>query len=348
VQEFQAALDLNPKLAQVRYQLGVSYFALQQWPESRREFEWLRRETNADPGVVYYLGRLDLQEENLDGAITQLEKIVADPPFPDASYYLGSAYLKKGKLIEAEKWLKQAAKANPNDFRVPERLARAYLKAGRRAEAEQQFAISSARRQLYNDAARQGMDCVQELTNRPLDEARATCRVLFDPADPDKLTTLGMIYGKQGYYAESLEPFEKAAGLDPDSFETNYNLGVSYFRLKRYAEARRSLMKAVELRPDFFGSNALLGATLFTLKEDETAYRVLNHAFELNPEDADTADLLFKVSMLLAEQHWFKKEYRECLGFLQKASALRPNDPEVQRRLQEVKARLEMKTEPKP
>jgi len=333
-QEFEAALSLNPKLAQVRYQLGVSYFALQQWPDARREFELLRREATADPAVGYYLGRLDLQEENLDGAINHLEKIAA-------------AYLKQGRLIEAEKWLKQAVELNPRDFRAPERLARTYLKAGRRAEAEQQFAVSSARRQRYNDAARQGVDCIQELTNRPLEDARATCRVLFDPADPDKLMTLGMIYGKQGYYDESLEPFKRAVALDPDSFETNYNLGLSYFRLKRYAEARPWLMKAVDLRPDFFASNALLGATLFTLKEDEAAYRVLGHACQLSPEDADTASLLFKVSMLLAHDRWSRKEYRECLDFLQKAGTLRPDDAEVQKRLAEVKALIGQKTEPK-
>ena len=52
VSEFQAALDADPKLIRIRYQLGVSYFALQQWPEARREFERLRKETNADPGVL--------------------------------------------------------------------------------------------------------------------------------------------------------------------------------------------------------------------------------------------------------------------------------------------------------
>jgi tetratricopeptide (TPR) repeat protein len=347
VQEFQAALDLDPGLTQIRYQLGVSYFALQQWPESRQEFERLQREAAVDSGVIYYLGRLDLQEENLDGAINRLEKIVSDPPFSDTSYYLGSAYLKKGKLAEAEKWLKQAVELNPRDFRAPERLARTYLKAGRRAEAEQQFALSSERRQHYNDAARQGVDCIQELTNRPLEEARKTCSALFDPSDPDKLTTLGLIYGKQGYFEESLEPFEKAAALDPDSFETNYNLGLSCFRLRRYAEAQQWLKKAVELRPDFFASNALLGATLFTLKEDEAAYRALDHAYQLNPEDGDTAGLLFKVSMLLAHDRWSRKQYKECLAFLEKARALKSDDAEVQKRLAEVKTLLGAKTERK-
>lgn len=238
-------------------------------------------------------------------------------------------------IVSLETWW-----AVPVRLMAPERLARVYLKGGRRAEAEQQFAVSSARRQHYNDAARQGVDCVQALTNRPLEEARATCRALFDPADPDKLITLGMLYGEQGYYAESLEPFKKALAMDPDSFETNYNLGLSYFRLKHYADARGSLAKAVDLRPDFFGSNALLGATLFTLEEDELAYRVLDHAHQLKPEDTDTVVLLFKVTMLLAYQHWSRKEYRECLGFLEKARALRPNDAEVQERMAEVEALL--------
>ena len=340
VEEFQKALDLDPGLTRVRYQLGVSYFALQQWPESRREFERLSRETHNDSAVVYYLARLDLQEDKLEGAINQLKKIAADPPFPDTSYYLGSAYLKEGQLAEAETWLKKASESNPRDFRPPEHLARVYLRAGRRAEAEQQFTVSSERRQHYNDAARQAVDCVQELTKQPLEEARAVCRALFDPGDPDKLTTLGMIYGEQGYFQESLEPFEKAALLDPDSFETSYNLGLSYFRLKQYVEAQRWLAKAVDLRPDFFASNALLGATLFTLKEDEAAYKALAHAYELNPQDADTATLLFQVSMLLAQQRWSRNEYRESLGFLQKANALRPEDPEVQKRLAEMKALL--------
>ncbi len=238
-------------------------------------------------------------------------------------------------IVSLETWW-----AVPVRLMAPERLARVYLKGGRRAEAEQQFAVSSARRQHYNDAARQGVDCVQALTNRPLEEARATCRARFDPADPDKLITLGMLYGEQGYYAESLEPFKKALAMDPDSFETNYNLGLSYFRLKHYADARGSLAKAVDLRPDFFGSNALLGATLFTLEEDELAYRVLDHAHQLKPEDTDTVVLLFKVTMLLAYQHWSRKEYRECLGFLEKARALRPNDAEVQERMAEVEALL--------
>jgi hypothetical protein len=39
---------------------------------------------------------------------------------------------------------------------------------------------------------------------------------MADPNDPDKLTSLGIIYGEDGAYREVVPPLEKAAHLDPD------------------------------------------------------------------------------------------------------------------------------------
>ncbi len=63
------------------------------------------------------------------------------------------------------------------------------------------------------------------------------------------------------------------------------------------------------LRPDFFGFNALLGATLYAPKRDEEAYRVLSHAHARNPGDRDTADLLFKETMVLATREERRNKY---------------------------------------
>ena len=339
-QEFQAALTLDPRLTKARFELGVCYFASQQFGEARREFERLDSETKGDPGALYYLGRLDLLEENLEGAISKLEKANISPPFNDAPFYLGSAYLKAGRLELAEKWLKKAAELDPKDFRVPERLARVRMRAGDRSGAEQQFALSAALRQQQNDTARQGIDCVQALKSQPLDEARKTCQKLFDRSDPDKLLTLGMIYGQHEFPQEAIQPFVQAVRLDPESFEAQHNLGLTYFRLKRYSEARAPLETAVTLRPDYYGSNALLGAVLYVLKEDEEAYRVLQHAHSLNPQDSDTARILFKTTMAQAEKSFSRKSYRECLKFLRQAAQLQPADATVHFRLSDVYALL--------
>lgn len=334
--EFQAALALNPALPRARYQLAVCYFALGQRREARGEFERLRQETAGDSTVVYYLGRLDLLDGDPESAIRRLQSVVAEPPFPDTAYYLGSAYREKGDLKSAETWLRKAAEMEPRDFRIYDHLARVYQKAGRRQEAEQEYARSSELREYYNEATRQAVGCSDELETQPLEKARLACEKLFEPDDPDKLTTLGMLYGQHGKYVEALPPLERAAKLDPDSSEIQHNLGLTYFRLRRYAAARDPLVKAVALRPDFFGSNALLGATLYTLGDDEAAYRALDHAHQLNPQDQDTVSLLFKVATLLGQKTYAKKQYASCLGYLKKAAALQPADADVHRRLAEL------------
>ena len=332
--EFEAALALAPGLARIRYQLGVCYFALGRDDDARRQFERLR--THNDASVVYFIGRLDLTGHDDDGAIREFQRIVQQPPFPDTAYYLASAYLEKGDLASAEKWLNRAQPLNPRDFRIPDHLARIYQRQGRASEAEKQYARASELRQNYDRAAEAGIACSHALETGTAEEWRDACARLFQPDDPDRLTLLGMIYGQHGHYAEALAPLERAAALDPSSYEIEHNLGLTYFRLKRYREARAPLERAVALRPDFFDSNALLGATLFLLEDDPEAYRVLHHAHQLNPQDRDTVELLFKTASVLAAKSFEAKNYSGAVKYLLEAEDLKPEDPQVHARLADL------------
>jgi Tfp pilus assembly protein PilF len=65
VSEFRAALALDPKLVlRARFPLAVALFELHKSDEARQEFEAVRRETGDHPNVLYYLGRLDLEDRN--------------------------------------------------------------------------------------------------------------------------------------------------------------------------------------------------------------------------------------------------------------------------------------------
>ncbi|MGO9269860.1 MAG: tetratricopeptide repeat protein [Terriglobia bacterium] len=336
--EFEAALALDPNLSRARYQLAVCYFALGRNADAKREFVRLRAETHDDPSVVYFMGRLDLVEHDLEGAIREFQSLAARPPFPDTAYYLGSAYLEKGDLQSAAQWLKRAGPLNPRDFRIPDHLARIYQRQGHSADAEQEYARSTKLRQNYNQAAEDGVACSDALEKGRAEVARDACAKLARPDDPDLLTLLGMVYGRHGHYAEAVEPLRRAAALDPDSYEIEHNLGLTYFRLKLYQEARGPLERAVALRPDFFDSNALLGATLFALRQDSQAYNVLDHAHRLNPEDPDTRELLFQTASILGAKSHETKNYLEALKYLRAAEELKPQDPQVHARLAAVYA----------
>lgn len=331
--EFEAALALDPTLSGARYQLAVCYFGLGRRDDARREFERLRVETHADPSVVYFLGRLDLLQHNLNGAISEFRMVTTHPPFPDTPYYLGSAYLEKGDLPSAAQWLEQARSSNPRDYRIPDHLARIYQREGRTADAEREYSVSEKLRQNYNQAAEDGVNCSAALDKGDGQAARDVCAKLDQPNDPDRLTTLGMIYGRHQLYAEAVEPLRRAASLDPDSYEVQHNLGLTYFRLRLYQQARESLQRAVSLRPNFFDSNALLGATLFALREDSQAYAVLEHAHRLNPDDADTRDLLFKTASILGAKSRAAKSYGQALEYLKVAEELNPQDAQAHARL---------------
>jgi protein O-GlcNAc transferase len=336
-EEFRAALARNPSALDARYQLAICLFALGEPDASRKEFERLRNETKSDPNVLYYLARLDLLAGDTASAIRRLVPLMSHPPFTDASFYLGSAYLSTGDVDDAIKWLRIAAQSDPHDFRSHYRLARALQRKQLDKQAEQEYALSTEMREHYNETARQSVACVQAMNNESSDAVRHSCERLFDPNDPDKLTTLGMLYGENGRYSDAIPPLTRAAQLDPESFEVYHNLGLTYFRLRQFGEARGPLEKAVALRPNFFGSNALLGATLYSLKDDTSAYRVLDFAHQLKPDDADTTELLFRISMVLADKSAAAADYGATLKFLSTAAVLRPGIPEIERRIVEIK-----------
>lgn len=338
-QEFSSALSVNSQLVQARYEMAICEFALGRIADARAQFLQVQKATSGSPQVTYYLGRVDLREGKYEQAAQELLKISSSPPYPDTTYYLGSAYFHQGNLTEAERWLQEAAKANPRDFRVADHLARLYQKEKQPAKAEMEYRLSTRLREYYNHAATQAVECDHALETESRDQAHSVCHRLFDSEDEDKLILLGMIYGRHGDFQDALPPLQAAVRIDPDSWAAEHNLGLTYFRLRRYSNAVVPLRQAVRLRPEYFGSSALLGATLYTLKQDQEAFRVLLYAHQLNPQDPDTAQLLFNETLVLARQRYLHEEYLDCLTFLHEASALRPDDERVHLQIDEVKRR---------
>ena len=335
--EFKAALALNPSLAErARFPLAVALFEAHQSAESRREFESLRRDFGEHPNVVYYLGRLDLDAGDLNGAIENLSQAVAKPPFPDTSYYLGIAYFKQKDWAAAEKWLKAAAQLMPRDSRVSFQLAKVYREQGHEEEAKRALAESAELRQHEDDELRLRQECARKLEQGSPGESVDSCRQLYDPDDAEKLTSLGTIYGQHNDLQGALKCFQRAAELEPQSPQMQYNLALTYYQLKQYERARAPLKDALERWPDLFQLNALYGAVLVKLGEDISAYHALHHAHELSPQDSGTLDFLYMEALQLARKNQESKEYVNSLQYLREAAELRPEEPEPHRRMAEI------------
>jgi tetratricopeptide (TPR) repeat protein len=325
--EFRAALRLDPKLVmRARFPLAVALFELKEPAAARKEFEAVRQEVGNQPGVAYYLGRLDIQDQDYASAIRDLTTAIDKPPFPDTAYYLGFACLKHGDLEAAEKWLNKAAQINPHDSLAQYQLGLVYRKEGREEESKKALAFSEEIRQREGDETRLRTECAQKLDQGRREEARAFCQKLYDPANVEKLTSLGAIYGQHGDLEAALIPLKRAAELEPQTPQVQYNLAWTYYRMGRFEDARAPLSGVVERWPDLFPIHSLYGAVLLNLGDVLPAYDALSRAHQLNGQDPATTEMLYRASLELAKRSEEARNYPDAIRYLEEAVKLRPDD----------------------
>jgi tetratricopeptide (TPR) repeat protein len=334
VVEFRAALEQDPTLVmRARFPLAVALYEQRDYPAARTEFEKVRNDAGDQPGIYYYLGRIDQEQQNYKGAIALLTKAAAKPPFPDTAFYLGIAYLKNGDEADAEKWLKQATQVDSKDSRAFYQLATLYRKQGRTEEANAAFARTKEEKVASEKLTQLKVQCDQELSHGLTEKAREICEQLDDPNNADQLATLGVLYGQHGFLAEALVPLRRAAELSPGSPQMQYNLAFTYFRLGRYAEAREPLDQATHHWPDLFPLRTLYGTVLWKLGDTAGAYEELTAAYKLNPQDKPNQELLYQATVILADQAESSSATADAIRYWKEAAKLRPAQPEPHHQL---------------
>ena len=291
-EEFEQSLAADPNNDTVRIQYATCLFVQERNQEARQQFEIELRRLGNQPGLNYYLGRLDLRANDFTSAVRRLQPLSTNPGLPKASFYLGLAYLSAGQQAPALQSLERAAKNNPTDPETHYRLGRVYTVAGRIEEGDREFAIYRKVRETQRLVEEEGHACMDALRTQPLSRAREVCQRIADPNDARRMLLLGQLYAGSGAFAEAVEPLRVAAKLDPESFDAWHTLGRSLYGLRRFQEAVPPLQKAASLNPGYFDTLNLLAATLHALGDDAAALPILEQAHTLNPGDAGVTSAL--------------------------------------------------------
>ena len=226
--EFRQALDLNPRLVQVRFFLAHLYLdlgradrareeldaALAQTPGNpeflallgeaerrsknpRRAVEVTRQALQADPTFAparFYLGLALLDAGQRDEGINELEQVVGVGAQPDAYLALGSAYVEAGRAEEAIATLSQGLRVDPAKPELHIALARAYRSKGMLDKADAQLTLGKPKRTALSDSS-----------DYP-----------YQQVELDFHLERGMVKLQRGQLAAAAEAFKKVLDFEPN------------------------------------------------------------------------------------------------------------------------------------
>jgi tetratricopeptide (TPR) repeat protein len=145
--EYEAIAHQNPRLPGLHFRLGRLLLSEPNPPadaseQAKKEFQ---QELEIDPnnaGAEYVLGEMAREESQWPDAIKHFSRATdLDAGFGDAFLSLGSALLSAKRFSEAIPALETAVKLEPRNPGAHYSLATALTRAGRKEDAEKEFAI---------------------------------------------------------------------------------------------------------------------------------------------------------------------------------------------------------------
>lgn len=146
VAQYRKALELDPGLPGLHFELGQAILANSTDEPSRqeaeKEFLLALAEDPSDANSHYMLGEIAWMRTKPEEAFTQYEEAVRlRPDFVDAHIALGKALTTLGRPAEALQHLLESVRLDPQNEVAHYRLAQAYRKLGRAEDAERESAI---------------------------------------------------------------------------------------------------------------------------------------------------------------------------------------------------------------
>ena len=141
VREFEAALQKDPNLTEVRFGIGLAYLKLHE--EGNAE-KWMRAEVDRNTChamALYYLGNIEQTSGRLPAAQEHYANAVeCSPKYVDAHIGLGTVLEAQGRDKDALAAFRRAVESDPQNSAARYRLGRALAKVGQVRAAQEEFA----------------------------------------------------------------------------------------------------------------------------------------------------------------------------------------------------------------
>ena len=243
IRELRIALELNPKLSGVKFELAMAYVDAQ---DPARALPLLRKVEPANGNARFQLASILVKQGDCAAALPVLETATESS---QKYYLLAGCYKKANREAEAEaamskvKELRDGAAARMQaKFRSAS--AQRLAEAGKLNEAIAEY---GAALELEPDPVL-AVDLAVVLLKKG--EAAKVLELLTSNDGPLARYQKALAHSRLGQPAAALAELDSALRARPEFVEARYQLGVTLLSLGRPVEAERALAEATRLRPD--------------------------------------------------------------------------------------------------
>ncbi|MHC0064486.1 tetratricopeptide repeat protein [Nostoc sp. UIC 10890] len=251
LQDFDRAIELNPKSDWAIANRGFTYRSMKRYPEALQDFD---RAIELDPKYDWAItsrGQTYRSIKRYPEALQDFDcAIELDPKSDWAIANRGETYRLMERYPEALQDFDRAIELNPkSDWAIANR-GETYHLMERYPEALQDF----------------------------------DCAIKLDPKSDWAIVLRGFTYRSMERYPEALQDFDRAIELDPKSDWAIVLRGFTYRSMEHYPEALQDFDRAIELNPKSDWAIASRGQTYRSMKCYPEALQDFDRAIELNPK----------------------------------------------------------------
>lgn len=306
-------LAANPSAHEVRLGYARTLVAEKRYDDARKEFETLLRLNPESPDVLFAVGILSLQLNDVATAEKHLKHFMTlgQGEQDAARFYLGQIAEQAGRNDEALDWYRAVA---AGEQKVPAhvRAAQLLVQQNKLDEAREQIAIARASTPTDTRLITAEAQLLREGGRFTEGYALLSAALEAQPDDPDLLYETALAAEKLNETATMERHLRRLIKLKPDDALAYNALGYSLVdRNVRLAEAMQLIDKALALKPDDPFILDSKGWALFRQGRANEALTTLQKAYALKP-DAEIAAHIGEVLWSLGRHDEAIKLWRDA------------------------------------
>ncbi len=338
---FERAMIANPAFE-------PAYLAVATVYESRRDKElaigvlkkYLHSVNSNNRDIRHHLVRLLLESKDYQGAMAELETLIADDPTDlDAQLRVALIYGEQKEYGRAINRVTEILKSRPAELKVRDYLGYLYEESKDTKNALETYKFNVQLEPSFFEGHLHLGVLQYRLKQFPEAIEHLSRAVSLNPKQPESHIVLGLAYLQGEQYEKSAEAFEEGIRHNPNNADLHFNLGTAYDKLNRFDDVVRVMETAIKLDPHHADALNYLG---YSYAERgvriEQALSLTKQAVALKPENGYYVDSLgwafFKSGLL-----------SEALTEIKRAATLVGDDPVIYEHLGDIYAKQQRLSE---